>query len=616
MFSFRSNSFSGRLKLVIMTASLLSVLLAAAAFVMYEYTTIRQNLVDDLSTKAQIIGQNCTAALLFANKEDGEHTLQSLQAQSYIRIGAIYDKDGLLFAEYVRPGNPFAPPARLKSEGYQFESNRLQLFQPIYMNNEQVGSIYIESDLEVLKQQFRSYGTIAGLVLIGSLVTAFLLASRLQRSISRPILSLSETARIISHQHDYSVCAQKISNDELGLLADAFNQMLSQIQQRETSLQQTNEAMAREIAERKKVEGRFRLVVESAPNAMLMVNHHGEIVLVNSQAEHFFGYPRKELIGQSIELLVPERYRGNHTGYRVGFMAEPQARAMGVGRDLYGLRKDGSEFPVEIGLNPIETEEGAMVLSSIVDITERKQLDEQLKNKAEELARSNAELEQFAYVASHDLQEPLRMISSFVQLLGQRYKDSLDQDANEFIHFAVDGATRMQTLINDLLKFSRLGTRGKEFVRMKCEPVLSAALINLHAAIEESGATITHDPLPSVYADESQMVQLFQNLIGNAIKFHRENEPPHIRISAQRRNGEYVFSVRDNGIGIETEFFNRIFIIFQRLHDKAKYHGTGIGLAICKKIVEQHGGRIWVESQPGNGSTFCFTIPNKGERLQ
>jgi light-regulated signal transduction histidine kinase (bacteriophytochrome) len=225
----------------------------------------------------------------------------------------------------------------------------------------------------------------------------------------------------------------------------------------------------------------------------------------------------------------------------------------------------------------------------------------------EELARSNTELEQFAYIASHDLQEPLRMVSSFTQLLGKRYQGKLDSDADEFISFAADGASRMQRLLNDLLAYSRVGTHGKPLVPTDCNSILTQTLANLGPLIKESGAVITHDPLPKVQGDEVQLIQLFQNLLANAIKF-RSQEAPRIRVSAEQKDSEWRFAVRDNGIGIAPEHQQRIFLIFQRLHQRADYPGTGIGLALCKKIVERHKGRIWVESKLGQGSTFYFTL--------
>ena len=235
-------------------------------------------------------------------------------------------------------------------------------------------------------------------------------------------------------------------------------------------------------------------------------------------------------------------------------------------------------------------------------------LEIRVKERTAELARSNAELEQFAYIASHDLQEPLRMVSSYVQLLERRYRGKLDQDADKFIGFAAEGAVRMQRLINDLLAYSRVGTRGKSFEPVNLEVILTQALENLHLAIKERDASITHDLLPMAYGDSGQLTQIFQNLIDNAIKFCSE-KPPRVHISARLDGSECICSIQDNGIGIAPEYLDKLFLLFQRLHTRKEYPGTGLGLAICKRIVERHGGKIWVESRPGEGSTFYFRIP-------
>jgi light-regulated signal transduction histidine kinase (bacteriophytochrome) len=244
----------------------------------------------------------------------------------------------------------------------------------------------------------------------------------------------------------------------------------------------------------------------------------------------------------------------------------------------------------------------------VLDIAARKRDEEALKRTAADLERSNKELEQFAYVASHDLQEPLRMVSSYTQLFAKRYKDQLDDKAEKYIDYVVDGAVCMQRLINDLLAYSRVGTRGKLMEPTDSHSVLGEALQNLQVAIDESRAIITNDDLPTLRADASQLGQVFQNLIANAIKFRGES-PPRIHVSARDRGGDWFFSISDNGIGIDPQHEDRVFAIFQRLHTKQEYPGTGIGLALCKRIVERHGGKIWFESEPGKGSTFYFTIP-------
>jgi PAS domain S-box-containing protein len=354
---------------------------------------------------------------------------------------------------------------------------------------------------------------------------------------------------------------------------------------------------------------RLLAAVEFSPNGLIMSDRKGNIVLVNREAERMFGYSREELLGQSIEILVPHRFRDHHSHYRTGFYEHPSARAMGGGRDLYALRKNGTEFPVEIGLNPVQAKEGLYVLSSVVDISARKKAEEALRKAAEELKRSNEELEQFAYIASHDLQEPLRMVVGFLNLLEERYKPQLDENAAKYINFAVDGARRMSQLISDLLAYSRVEHIGPNILPVDLKNVLDSAKANLRNSIQESTAEITHDELPTVPGNPTQLTQLLQNLIGNAIKFRREGASPKVHVGCSREGDHWLLTVRDNGIGVAPEYREKIFMIFQRLHGREKYPGTGIGLAICKKIVERHGGRIWIESKPGEGSTFFFTLP-------
>jgi PAS domain S-box-containing protein len=360
------------------------------------------------------------------------------------------------------------------------------------------------------------------------------------------------------------------------------------------------------------MEGRYRGLLEAAPDAMVVVNPSGEIVLLNVQAEKQFGYRRDELVGQKVKNIIPEGFAERLVADGTRSAAEALAQQIGTGIELSGRRKDGSEFPIEIMLSPLESADGIVVTAAIRNITVRKKADSQLVQKVEELNRSNEELQQFSYVASHDLQEPLRMVASYTQLLASRYKGKLDADADEFIGFAVDGCNRMQGLIQDLLAYSRSGMDGKVLHKRSSENALNNALKNLSGTIEESGAVVTHDALPVITTDDTQLAQVFQNLVGNAIKYHG-TDVPAVHISATRKNlEEWTFSVRDNGLGIEAQYFERIFILFQRLHGRTEFKGTGIGLAICKKIVEGLGGRIWVESQVGKGSTFYFALPERG----
>jgi PAS domain S-box-containing protein len=368
-------------------------------------------------------------------------------------------------------------------------------------------------------------------------------------------------------------------------------------------------SIIRDVTERRRSEQELRQwaeYFERSGQGLAIISADGNRrTVVNPAYASMHGYTVEELTGSQVGSLTPPELtleREEHTGI-----------VDSAGHDTYEtmhVRKDGSRFPIMLDVTAIKNASGELLYRIIhaQDITDRVRAQEDLRRTAQELARSNADLQQFAYVASHDLQEPLRMVASYTQLLARRYADKLDAEANEFIGFAVEGAVRMQGLINDLLTYSRVGSRGQEPQATNAAEVLRQVLIDLSAAIQENGAEVTSEALPLVNVDPTQFRQLLQNLISNAIKFHGP-EQPRIHVGFRERPREWQFSIQDNGIGIDPRHLDRIFVIFQRLHTREEYAGTGIGLAICKKIVERHGGRIWVESAPGKGATFFFTIP-------
>lgn len=418
--------------------------------------------------------------------------------------------------------------------------------------------------------------------------------------------------------------------DSKGLITHfvGVNEDITERKRMEEELKSLNKTLEQRVAERtadlKESEEKFRKISASAQDAIIMLDSKERVSYWNEAAEEMFDYSKGNVLGRHLhELIIPEKFREGHLNGFKKFQEAGLGASLGKTLELSALKKGGKEFPIELSLSGVKIKGKWNAIGIIRDITKRKRMSERLlaeiggrkkvqkrvKQIVEELKRSNDELEQFAYVASHDLQEPLRMVSSYTQLLARRYKDKLDDDAKEFIEFAVDGATRMQRLINDLLQYSSLGTKGKPFEPRDCTVIFDKAIANLKIAIEDSGAIVTHDNLPNIMVDSTQFVQLFQNLIGNAIKFRREEEPPRVHVSAKHNEDEWMFSVSDNGIGMDPQYADRIFVIFQRLHKKNEYPGSGIGLAICKKIVERHGGQIRVDSEVGKGTTFNFTIP-------
>jgi PAS domain S-box-containing protein len=360
------------------------------------------------------------------------------------------------------------------------------------------------------------------------------------------------------------------------------------------------------------MEGRYRGLLEAAPDAMVVVNEAGEIVLVNVQAERQFGYRRDELVGQKVMNIIPEGFAERLIADSTRSVADALAQQIGMGIELSGRRKDGTEFPIEIMLSPLEGTEGILVTAAIRNISDRKKSEQELAAANRVLEESNLELKQFAYIASHDLQTPLRSITGFVQLLQQEYEGKLDEQAQDWILRTVRAVARMQTLIRDLLSYSRVDARSRPFTQIPFLDIVNDALILLESSIHDSGGQVACSKLPIVMGDRSQLVQLMQNLIGNGLAY-RGDKPPHIHISAKRSEKDWIFSVRDNGIGIDPKHYEQIFEIFKRLHNQKDQPGTGIGLAVCRRVVNRHGGKIWVESEPGHGSTFHFTIPEGTE---
>jgi PAS domain S-box-containing protein len=367
-------------------------------------------------------------------------------------------------------------------------------------------------------------------------------------------------------------------------------------------------------------EEQFRLLVDGVKDyAIFMLDQAGNVVSWNSGAEQIKGYRADEIIGRHFSCFYGHEDIESEKPKRELEIAAKDGRFEEEG---WRLRKDGSRFRASVVITALRDEFGVLRGFAKVsrDITKRIEAEaavkarQALEVRAAELKRSTDELQQLAYVAAHDLQEPLRMVISYTQLLARRYQGRLDADADEFLSFAVDGALRMKLLVQGLLAYCRVETTGKDLLETSSAAALELALVKLRAAIEDSGAIVTHGPLPTVTADSVQLAQLFENLVGNAIKYHGV-DPPRVHVSAKNLDSEWIFSVRDNGIGIDSQYFGRIFVMYQRLHGQKQISGSGMGLAVCKKIAERHSGRMWVESSLGKGSTFCVALPDGKEEI-
>ncbi len=401
----------------------------------------------------------------------------------------------------------------------------------------------------------------------------------------------------------------------------------NQFQRELETLQRRLAELEREVQESLRSEAKFRLAAESSPTAMVMVNEQGQIVLVNAQTESLFGYSRTELLGQDIELLVPLRFRAPHVAYVAGFFAKPEIRSLGVGRDLFGRRKDGSELPIEIGLTPIETEEELLVLSAIVDITQRKHAEQQIRSLNEDLEQrvidrtaqleaANQELEAFSYSVSHDLRAPLRAIDGFSRILLSEYAAAMPAEAREYLQDVRANTQQMGHLVDDLLSLSRLGRQPVNKERVESAGLVRQCLEELRDQQAGRRVEFVVGRLADCWGDAALLKQVWMNLLSNSLKYTARRDVAMIEIGSRPGDspGEQSYSVKDNGVGFDMRYAHKLFGVFQRLHRAEEYEGTGVGLAIVQRIILRHGGRVWAEAEPDKGATFHFTLPGKEAR--
>ncbi len=762
----RNMAIKYKLMTIIMVACTIGLVLAGAIFIGWEQRMLRNNMMRNLLTQAAMVADNSKAAIAFQDPDDAEKILQALHVDSSIVFGGIYTKDNKLFAAYYRGGAKVEvdPSDYLKTD-FAFKGGFLTVTSPIILDRVMTGTVCIRMDLKPMNAMLmRNIQTIT-LVIVLSLLAAFLVSSRLQTVISNPILSLAQLAKAVSEEKDYSSRAMKQSNDEVGLLIDAFNGMLEQIQKRDSELldakegleikveertqeiTKANEQMVREIDERKKAQDELSSLLslhsatlESTADGIFVVDLNGKVVSYNqkflqlwqiptdiaetrddtklldfvldqlSEPEKFISEVKRlyaNPLAQSQDILefkdnrvyercsqpqrIDNRVVGRVWSFRditerkVAEQALKQSRQMLqlvmdnvpqsifwkdrdlkylgcnvnfakdaglekpadiIGKTDYDLtwkkeeadayREDDkkvmdSNTPKYLIIEPQQQADGKMawietnkvplhdaednvvgMLGSYSDITERKRAEEEKDKLTHDLEDANQQMKNFVYIASHDLREPLRKISAFGDMLQQSLQNKLEKDDAENLQFMIDGARRMNKMIEGLLVYSRVSTKSQppEIVDLN-EIVQQIQQLELSIVLEEKQVAVeVPQPLPSVEVDPAQIRQLMQNLIANGIKYQEKGIVPHITITSKpASDGMIRVEVKDNGIGIKPEYQQSVFAMFKRLHTRDEYEGTGIGLAVCKKIVERHGGQIGVESEFGKGCTFWFTIP-------
>jgi PAS domain S-box-containing protein len=613
------------MRLVLVTLGVV-LLLTCLGFFSYEFFTYRQASKERLSTLGEIVASNSTAALAFENTDDANEMLNALKAEKHIVAAALYDKNGHLFAWYPEKIAKYNLPVHPAGDGFAYANSALQGFLPVIEGDKRLGTLYLQSDMQAIYHRFARYGMIALLVITLSVFVAYRLSQKLQKTISEPILALAKTARNISQKNDYTVRAKKFDEDELGVLTDAFNQMLTQIEKQNAEIMSFNHELEMKVNERTNeleqanVELRLKsefveTIIDSSVDIIAVFDKEYKYVILNKSGREILGLKGNSVIGTNLLELYPQlkssvMYQQLQQTFEKGEMILDQYYTSHV-----------SDRVLQNFFIPLFDKDGqvdrVMVLGH--DITEIDRAHEKLKVLNQQLEKSNQDLEQFAFVASHDLQEPLRKIQTFSQLLEYKLDDK--EAVKKYLAKIIDAASRMTELIVAVLNYSRLSNEKGNFETVDLNEVVENVRNDLELKIAEKAAVIQTDQLPVIRGNRLQLTQLFLNLVGNSIKFSRK--APLVTISTAvvdssavkgiegfNGTGKFVELVfKDNGIGFEQQYADKIFTVFQRLHGKQEYPGTGIGLALCKKIIHNHKGQVAVTSIPDEGTTFMIYFP-------
>ncbi|MEO8088243.1 MAG: ATP-binding protein [Bacteroidota bacterium] len=603
---------------VIMLACFSVLMLIVSAYLVLEFYSFRKAAHNNILTLGEVIASNSSAALAFDSQKDANEILSALKANPNITAACLYDKYGKIFASYPADLNTGNLPPSPGEVGYYFGHGYIRGFSNVLQETNKVGTLYLESDLKAMFEQLGQYALIGLLLMIGSLVVAFILSRLLQKSITEPILALEETAKAISEKRDYSVRAKQFGKDEVGALTNAFNHMLTQIENQNREITSFNQNLELKVKERTKAlqeqNDFIETIINSSVDLVAVFDKDLNYIMLNKRADDYYPVKRENILGRNILEVFPEMvsssmYENLKKALNGEYVHDSKYRSPILNRSF-----ENYYLPLKDKDDKVY---GALAIGH--DITNIIEANEQLESLNAELLKSNRDLEQFAYVASHDLQEPLRKIQTFTQLIDGHITDVEKQ---KIYHLKISqAASRMQSLIQDLLSFSRISKLEEAFTDVDLNFVLENLKSDFELIIREKDVVIHHTKLPVIKGIPLQLSQLFSNLINNSIKYN--NRKPVIDIFVRKMSSEEVmefpklnksltyfqFDFADNGIGFEQEFSERIFNIFQRLHDKQTFSGTGIGLAICKKIIENHQGIIFAHGIPNEGSKFTVILP-------
>ena len=625
---FRDLPIRRKLTVAVLGTTFVVLLAACAAFLAYERATFRRLMATNLHVLVDALAINSTAALTFADPDDAEETLHALRVKPSVEAACLYDAEGTVFATYARGQERQAVPPRPEADGTQFAPGHLAVVRPVMLDGQRLGTLYVRNDLSDLNAHLRAYAQISGLVLLGSLILASALSSALQRAITRPIFALTDTAKDITETRDYTVRATKISADEFGTLADGFNQMLAGIQERDTALQAANEALRAENAERKHAEEELRdrekllrAVTDSSEDMIFIKDRDSRLLFMNPAGCRLIGRTPDQIMGHT----DAELYLG---AAQAAAFVEMDRRVLEAQRSMTFdeelITPAGERHILLTAKTPRLDDQGNVIglIGISRDITERKRAEEEIRQlnasleqrvreRTAQLETAVKELDAFSYSVSHDLRAPLRAVDGFSRMVVADYGEKLDDEGRRMLGVIRSETRRMGRLIDDLLAFARLGRQQIEPAEIDMRALAQAVFDELAALEPERQLRLALGPLPPACGSQAMIRQAWVNLIGNAIKFTQERAVGEIEIGA-REDGEggQIYFIKDNGAGFDMRYVGKLFGVFQRLHTKQAFEGTGVGLALVQRIVQRHGGRVWAEAEVDRGATFSFTIPN------